>query len=310
MYFPYLRGRQFELLALRELIDYSALSRKVIPIIEPVKLTSTLIKTLDAFNKNKRNLALVRNPGVGSFVNDLKKEDNALLKEKFFDLITKNHFFDAFILNPKVVQPLKKYLGNNGNAARVITLCNNEDNVTIYENIFSEHTPRYNLIPDEGAFRREIRENRVMLANKFRKLSRNTDYAENDDEPFSADHIYYSTEGYLGFSDYSVIGDEYVETGFAPYAVAIHIVYFDNKNKLRIKHFVSDTNDDISNPAGKFAEAVTKLVEWNKIKNLDTIGINAFVKMYENEMYPGLGTVKKLSLMHHFELLSRYLDER
>ena len=38
MYFPYLRGRQFELIALRELVEKDVLSSKIIPVIEPVML--------------------------------------------------------------------------------------------------------------------------------------------------------------------------------------------------------------------------------------------------------------------------------
>lgn len=41
MYFPYLRGRQYELLALRELVSRGLISNKVIPIVEPVKLSTT-----------------------------------------------------------------------------------------------------------------------------------------------------------------------------------------------------------------------------------------------------------------------------
>ena len=37
MYFPYLRGRQFELIALRELIENDCINSSIIPIIEPVK---------------------------------------------------------------------------------------------------------------------------------------------------------------------------------------------------------------------------------------------------------------------------------
>ncbi len=36
MYFPYVRGRQYELLALRELASQNLLSAKIVPIIEPV----------------------------------------------------------------------------------------------------------------------------------------------------------------------------------------------------------------------------------------------------------------------------------
>lgn len=43
MYFPILRGRQFELLALRECVNQGLLSNKIIPIVEPVKVSSTTI---------------------------------------------------------------------------------------------------------------------------------------------------------------------------------------------------------------------------------------------------------------------------
>ena len=52
MYFPYLRGRQFELLALRELLEKGRIGKKIIPIIEPVKPSSTLLKTLECFVAN------------------------------------------------------------------------------------------------------------------------------------------------------------------------------------------------------------------------------------------------------------------
>jgi len=41
MYFPYLRGRQYELLALRELAQGGLLGSHVIPVVEPLKITST-----------------------------------------------------------------------------------------------------------------------------------------------------------------------------------------------------------------------------------------------------------------------------
>lgn len=38
-------------------------------------------------------------------------------------------------------------------------------------------------------------------------------------------------------------------------------------------------------------------------------GLESFITHYNNESYPGLGSVKKLSLMHHLELIGKYLDE-
>ena len=73
-------------------------------------------------------------------------------------------------------------------------------------------------------------------------------------------------------------------------------------------HFVSKDNDDISDPANKFYQAVKQLVEWNKAQQLDTLAIQTFEKICAEQSYPGLGVVKKLSLMHHLELVGRYLD--
>lgn len=306
MYFPYLRGRQFELIALRELVEKGVLSSRITPIIEPVKLSSTLVKTIEKYEVNGKQLAIITNHKVGSFNSDVKEEKNQKLKEGLSAILKKNNniiFMNLLKPNLKPEKFIERYADNMG------TICNDKDAISVYEVYFAETDVRYNLIPDEGGFRRKIRKNRVLLADKFNKLDRNNDYIELDDEPFSEDHLYYQEDGYVGFADYSVVGKEYNETGFAPYAVAIHIVYFDKDNSLRIKHFVSDSNDDISDPAGKFQEALSKLVEWNEEEQLDTLAMREFEDLYNRETYPGLGTVKKLSIMHHLELMGRYLDK-
>lgn len=165
------------------------------------------------------------------------------------------------------------------------------------------------LIPDD--FRRKVRKNKVLFEDRFDKKDRNSDYQKNDDEFFTEDHLFCYEEGFKGFGDYSIIGKDYLEAGFAPYAVAIHVVYFAKDETLRVHHFVSDSNDDIQNPAKKFYEAVSKLAKWVEENNVFiTAGLSTFLEHYRNQTYPGLGSVKKLSLMHHLELVGRYLDER
>lgn len=41
MYFPYVRGWQFELLAIRKLVEKDLLHAHIVPVIEPVKCSST-----------------------------------------------------------------------------------------------------------------------------------------------------------------------------------------------------------------------------------------------------------------------------
>ena len=42
---------------------------------------------------------------------------------------------------------------------------------------------------------------------------------------------------------------------------------------------------------------------------LMTVGIQEIEAAYANKIYSGLGVVKKYSIMHHLELMSKYLDE-
>ena len=308
MYFPILRGRQFELLALRECVNKSLLSNKIIPIVEPVKASSTYTKTVGSFIKAGRPIAVIRNPQVGSWIKDLKKESNAKIWEQASEQFKDANVISSFYVTSKLDAHIKHVAQNGISIDSLLLLCNKPEYLGYYEEVIGDSIPLYNVIPDKGDFRRRIRPNRVMCEDHFPKQSRNIDYSDIDTEFFSSDHLYYADDGYKGFSDYSVVGKEYSETGFAPYAVAIHIVYFDTKKILRIAHFVSDSNDDISDPARKFAEAVKKLVEWNKTMKLDTVGIRELEAAYRNKTYPGLGVVKKYSIMHHLELMSKYLD--
>lgn len=308
MYFPYLRGRQYELIALRELAEMDILNDKIVPIIEPVKVTPTLLNTISTLNDKNIKYIVITNPGVGSFIVDGQKEKNKDLFSRIQDVATYENVYSGLVINRNSVNEVESVLSKGVSADHLVALCFESDNIENLAMAFKDITPKFNIIPYSPAFRRVRKGERVMIDDKFNKLPRNNDYLECDDEFFSDDHIYCYEDGYAGFSDYSIVGKEYSESGFAPYAVAIHMVYFADDNTLRVHHFVSDSNTDISDPANKFYEALSKLIEWNKSKNLNTWAMNKFQEMYENETYPGLGVVKKLSIMHHIELIGGYLD--
>ena len=106
-------------------------------------------------------------------------------------------------------------------------------------------------------------------------------------------------------------GESYDESGFAPRAVAIHIVYIDKDKNFRIHHFVSDSNHGIEDVAGKYYEAIMKLKQWYRSgnENQKTVALSTFLKHAETGYFPGLPTIKKLSIMHHLELVDRVLRE-
>jgi len=198
----------------------------------------------------------------------------------------------------------------------ILTILDNRDEIDIYKETFENNLPKFTLFPDERQIRRTVKSGKILFEDKFNKQARNADYLDKEDEFFSEDHLYFKDEGYDGFGDYSIIGNEYSEAGFAPHAVAIHIVYFKNDENndkiLRVRRFVSDSNEDFSDVAGKFYEAVTKLVAWyrNGQEEQKTEGLEILVNHYDNGTYPGLPTLKKLSVMHHLELVGKFLDGR
>lgn len=311
MYFPYVRGRQNELIALRELVDRGILSSQILPIIEPVKLSSTLCITIDKFISEGKKLGIICNPDVGTFDSDMNDLKNATLKDRYLELLNDSHIFKIHIMGKDSASQIAVWEDEKKiKKTDWIIINKKRDFLTDYSNIFNLETPQYVLIPNETSFMRKVKKNRVLVEDRFHKRDRNSDYLDNDDEFFSEDHLYYQENGFIGFSDYSVIGENYSESGFAAYAVAIHIIYFDEEGLLRVHHFVSDSNEDRYNQGKKFYQAVGKLSDWCRKNNIEsTIGLQAFINHYNNQTFPGLGSAKKLSLMHHLELVGRYLDE-
>jgi len=306
MYFPYFRGRQYELLALRELANMRLLGRSILPVVEPVKLTSTFDGTLQAFADVQSKIALIFNPMVGNYANGVVNFVEAYCTQ--FDMI--QNVVPALLMNQKTNDVLQALIEKGVERSSIIAILDRRDFLEVYKEHFTEIAPQYTLFPDERQIRRTVTENKIIFEDRFIKQEKNTDYAMRPDEFFSDDHLYFSDEGYVGFGDYSVVSNIYEESGFAPKAVAIHIVYFDKDNVLRIHHFVSDSNMDINDVARKYYEAVTKLVRWYNDGHQSqlTTALSTFISHYDNGYYPGLPTIKKLAIMHHLELMGKYLD--
>lgn len=302
MYYPYLRGRQYELIGLRELCEKQLLNN-IIPVIEPVKASPTLLLLLKTFANYKKEFIIIKNPSVGSFINDLNFDNE--YKDKYQKILEecKGYVTNGYIMNSTIKGSAK--------AAPAVALCFNLNHI---QHFFDSGIQVKNVfIPDSSMARRKIQIPKILFEDRFEAEERNADYAEDDDKSFSNDFFYYKQDNYDGFSDFSIVGNEYNESGFAPFAVAIHIVYIGNTNdELRIHHFVSNSNEDINNPQKKFYEALDKLVNFPALQKEenDTYALNEFKKIYSNGSYPGLGTIKKLSIMHHIELVSKLLSNQ
>lgn len=151
---------------------------------------------------------------------------------------------------------------------------------------------------------------RVLLRDGF-KRRRNADHPSV--EEFSDLHVTYEEEDMDGFGDFLIVGDDYSEGGGPAYAVAIHLTFIDpdKDDAMFIYHFVSTTKDTPTDPAGKFGQALEKLVSKlnsGTSKLHEGEAIKEFRELAVKGHFPGLGHVKKLSMKHHIETLAAFFS--
>ena len=314
MYYPYLRGRQNELLCLQELLESQKLDKKIIPILEPVRFNSTYINTLKKFAEYEREIIVIKNPKVGRFFTEyqeaLKASQNDRTKKilnEYEKILENEYISSAYITDDQTINMVLSVSDETRHSLYLIN--KGKGDSKYYEEYADELDVKASFIPNDMDFKDEVEGNCIVLEGEYQKAKRNVDYLEHPDDFFSRNHLTYLKLGYQGFGDYSIVGDEYEESGFAPLAIAIHIVYFDEKNKLNIHHFVSDSNDNYYDLARKFEEAMEKLMLWEKLSGIKmTKGLKGLIDYYENGKFPGLGVIKKCSIMHHLELMGEFLE--
>jgi len=208
-----------------------------------------------AFRNAELQIGLILNPNVG----DLATEDETI-GQLIDRLYISKMIIPSVLTNESTGVTISKLTQKDVPNKNVLAVLDDRDYLDVYCSLFEQVPPQYTLCSDERLIRRKVKQNKILFDDRFKKRNRNADYPE--DEFFSDNHLDLESDNYTGFGDYSIVGSEYIESGFAPYAVAIHIVYFAEDSSLRIKHFISDSNDDISDVAGKFYQAVTKLHNW------------------------------------------------
>lgn len=306
-YFPYFRGKQYELICLREnsqLIAESAITT----VIEPVKEAAVgIVRAIDSLKKEGAKFLIVANPSVGhhsdSLAPEFIEELNAAMRDYQqggWVVQVEDHEDLDVLAQWAAHHPIAALLHHGGVAAKDVVQILQDRNVQPAVHIFGAGcSTRY-----RGAFPNV---SKVMLGDGFKKR-KNAEYPEL--ELFSELPVTYVDYGASGFGDYLIVGSDYSEGGGAAYAVAIHITYSDSDDDgvIYVRHFISDTNNTPADPAGKFREALNKLVAYcesadSKIPN--TKAIEEFKRLHSFGHFPGLGYVKKLSMQHHLEIMGQ-----
>lgn len=318
MYFPYLRGKQFELLALRELSTELQGNFNFTPIVEPVKQTLTGLKsTIDSMLKKELNFALVLNPYEGDF----KRGIGTNLLEKIPCLRQFPEFWiPAFIFHTANIDSIE-YMIRTENLNHVMAIfpepINTQDSrLTDFLNT----SPIEYIVVPNGDYRTEImnlfsmfqEKNFIRLDNNFKGATRNADYILQEDELFTEQHLYYKADHFYGFGDYTALPKNFTEGGMIPFSIAIHLTYQKADRVINIHHFVSDTNEDRSNIQGKFFEAVQKIKAFYEGAKspMPTSAVKELIQLITEPRYPGLGYLKKLSIKNSIQLMNRILNSK
>jgi hypothetical protein len=310
MYHPYFRGKQFELITIREMAALLA-EKSFVPVIEPVReALGGLKKTLSAVCAAGGRAILIVNPYHGDHQEDGTSITD-LIQEAFAgaDNIAAGILLRSDMTVEKVMtcyqqhanhHPVLVHAGFTEPKALAVKLGNGATGLT---NVFVEEHAKL-------LYRKHFEQSTRILVRDGFKRQRNADYPPM--EEFSDLHVTYVDLGMAGFGDFLIVGDVYSEGGGPAYAVAIHLTFIDpNKDDVMyIYHFVSDKKDTPTDPAGKFAQALAKLIK--KLDSgashiLETAAIKEFRDLHSKGHFPGLGYVKKLSMKHHIETLADYL---
>lgn len=316
MYFPYLRGKQYELLAIKEMSALLGEQGKVTPIIEPVRATagSGLDRCLVALMDSAVDFVLVVNPSVGDLKNPLVAPDianyvaqNARASKWNLGLLVHEH--------TDVRALIASYSRQLAGEQRRLTLIHK--GVPQGNNTLPPLTAGLNRVidvVDERWKRRYFRDllltsSGVTLRDGFPGEERNSAYLSKNESLFTDDHLYFADENWDGFADYATIGEAYSDGGFTPRAVAIHWTYEPKPGgPIMVRHFTSVSNGDTANVGGKFLEAASKLVAFLDEHDIHTQAAEVMRAHVANSTYPGLGIVKKLSVQNHLELVSGILS--
>lgn len=311
MYFPYLRGKQFEIVALRESIDLLKTSQRIIPIIEPVKeKLSSIVKLCSLFAENEIPLVLIYNPLVGDF-----KQDNEALKEKFFDSKIQDYdnYYIGYVISEQTdIANIQLFIDSYKENNICFLHSTNYGDFDQLLNVINTHNKvKYNLFIENNlgqSYLRRFKEFKNVIITDGFIPRKNEDYPL--DEFFTDWHSIYREYNYVGFGDYLIVGDKYSDTGGPAYTVAIHLTFRHKNGDIWVKHFLSDSDKGLPiNIQGKFAEALDKLIEF--IDENDIIvskAIGDFRNLHSTGHFPGLGYIKKLSMIHHLELINSLLS--
>lgn len=304
MYFPYLRGQQHELLAIRNLAHVLNATNLVLPIIEPVKSDlEPLMRAVGAAVDHRFKMIVIWNPITGSESASIDRNNLAGLIKGHKSYIIPG----LIIVRSTGVDEVKGFTknfqsqsialiheGENSNLEALLAELNDKCKVT-YNIVTGNVSPSY--------IRNNAPMGLVKIWDEFNKRDANSEYEE--EEHFTENHLNLP-EGHVGYGDYTTVSKRFEEGGGKSKAVALHITYT-TEDSIRILHFVSDESYEKDGSDIQYSDALEKMIEyynsWKGKALLNSHGLRSFKSSHANDSFEGLGKAKEYSISHHIELM-------
>lgn len=314
MYLPFLRGKLYELKAIKEFID-EGYGREygchIMPIIEPVKKdTRPLMSCVEAMGNANMPFAVVMNSHMGDFQRVSFDIPAFLADEKLQNINWTPTFEVNGNANVEIIESTITKYGFNDVMLIFFAIVDLDDNLImrLVTNSNVKYVAAMNLTqrPPIIAGLKDLGKELITLEDCFPEKTPNNAYRDNIDEFFSDTFSYYrSLFGLFGFSDFTALARNFREGGVLPQVVAIHITYPKSDRVINVHHFLSDSKNGSNNIREEFREANEKIPEFFEGK----ASTRAIDQLSRSE-YPGLGAIKKYSIKNHLELISRILYEK
>lgn len=277
-YYPLVRGKQFDLLALIGALK-DGLSRKIIPVIEPVKDNPQLPAVVTAFATAGHPLFVLQNPLVGAY--GLLAQPRHPLPTPLPAPVRSARYFDA--------QPAPLLIVRTMAEAQALP------------------PTQWVILPAEARYRALRRPHAMYLQDTFPVRDQTADYYTLQTELYQ--YPLPSLPG-AGFADYPLATQHYFEHGYPARAIAVHLLV-PAHNGLDLHHFVSVNNDDFTDPAGKFFEALTPVPRWLAAHPAaNTPALQDLLALAAAKHFPGLGKVRELELRHFYTIMGRFLTAK
>ena len=313
MYFPYLRGKQFEAFAVRDSEKFLSVGR-IVPVFEPVSLTPSTERWFNQVADRNVKFALIVNSAHGKGGSPPLQTDVETLLD---DLESRAPGFalPALEIRPDTTQQeISRFASQFASRQCVLVHSNHTHPAGVVWLAIKPLSQKPVQILREGGTPESVvralpAAGVVLLRDGFKRCTPNASYPNKSN---FGDLLYqYGSLGFDGFADFSIVGDLFVENrgGAPPMHVALHLTELRRKS-VETNHFVSARRLVGGTSPMKYLDALALLEKHvRKLVGAQsrTQGITEFLDSHTRRHYPGPGKPKQWSIMHHMEIIDQEL---